>query len=212
MRARWLILILIYLALLIGGWIVGRELVELVAFDVGPYNQARLNALIATALGAYVVTSATPFVPGAEIGFGLILLFGARIAVLVYSGMVLALIVSFLIGRFLPPTLVARCFGYFGLVRARDLVLHVAPLRGIARLDFLTAEAPRRLVPYMLRHRYLTLILLLNIPGNSIVGGGGGIALTAGLSGLYSFPAYLGSVLIAVAPIPSMFLITAYFT
>lgn len=212
MRKRWLILVLIYLALLICGWIAGRELVELFAFGVGPQNELGLNAMIATALGVYIITSATPFIPGAEIGFGLILLFGARLALLVYSGMVLALSLSFLIGRFLPPSLVARCFAYFGLVKARDLVLQVAPLSGKARLEYLTARAPRRLVPFMLRHRYLALIVLLNLPGNSIIGGGGGIGLIAGLSGLFSFPAYLGVLLIAVAPIPSMFLIAAYFS
>lgn len=209
---RWLILIAVYLVLLIGGWFVGRELVAIVAVNVEPHDAARVNMLIATALGAYVITSATPFVPGAEIGFGLILLFGASIAILVYLGMVAALLISFLIGRFLPPSLVARCFGYFGLARARNLVLQVAPLRGKERLEFLAAKAPSRLVPIMLRHRYLTLILILNLPGNSVVGGGGGIALTAGLSRLYSFPAFLGTILVAVAPIPTAFLIFAYFT
>jgi len=210
-RWRWLILLSIYLALLIGGWFLGRELFQLVGFNADPPSAARVNTLIATALGAYVVTSATPFVPGAEIGLSLILLFGASIALFVYCGMVLALLISFLVGRFLPPSLVARCFGYFGLSRARDLVVRLAPLRGKARLDLLTAEAPRRLVPFMLRHRYLTLILLFNLPGNSVIGGGGGIALTAGLSGLYSFPAYLGAVLIAVAPVPIAFLAYTYF-
>jgi hypothetical protein len=212
MRKRWLVLVLIYLALLLCGWIAGRELFELFAFGVGPQDEVGFNAMIAAALGVYIVTSATPFVPGAEIGFGLILLFGARIAPLVYSGMVLALSLSFLIGRFVPPSVVARGLAYFGLVKARDLVLQMAPLSGTDRLDFLTARAPRRLVPFMLRHRYLALILVLNLPGNSIIGGGGGIGLVAGLSGLYSFPAYLGALLIAVAPIPLMFIIVAYFS
>lgn len=211
MHRRWFILFAIYLLLLVGGWFVGRELVEYIALDMQPHNETAANALVATAFCAYVVTSATPFVPGAEIGFGLILFLGAKIAVLVYFGMVAALLVSFLIGRFLPPSLVAAAFAYFGLTKARDLVLRVAPLRGRARLEFLTAEAPRRLVPFMLRHRYLTLVLLLNIPGNSVIGGGGGIALTAGLSGIFSFPAYLAAVLIAVAPIPMFFVISGYF-
>jgi hypothetical protein len=42
----------------------------------------------------------------------------------------------------------------------------------------------------------------LNLPGNTLLGGGGGIALMAGLSGLYPMPAYLTTVAIAVAPVP----------
>jgi len=52
------------------------------------------------------------------------------------------------------------------------------------------------------------LILTLNIPGNSLVGGGGGIAFIAGLSGLFSYPAYLATILIAVAPVPAFFFFT----
>jgi hypothetical protein len=37
------------------------------------------------------------------------------------------------------------------------------------------------------------------------VGGGGGIALSAGMSGLYPLPAYFTTVAIAVAPVPLVF-------
>lgn len=57
-------------------------------------------------------------------------------------------------------------------------------------------------MPRLLRHRYLALAVALNLPGNTLLGGGGGIALMAGLSGLYPMPAYLTTVAIAVAPVP----------
>jgi hypothetical protein len=50
----------------------------------------------------------------------------------------------------------------------------------------------------------------LNIPGNIVIGGGGGIAMIAGLTGLYSFPRYLLTIAIAVAPIPLAITLTEY--
>jgi len=42
----------------------------------------------------------------------------------------------------------------------------------------------------------------LNIPGNYVIGGGGGIALIAGVSRVYSIPGFLLTILLAVAPVP----------
>ena len=60
----------------------------------------------------------------------------------------------------------------------------------------------------LVRHRYLTMIVLLNLPGNSLVGGGGGLALAAGMSGFFRFPMFFATLLVAVAPVPLFFLIT----
>lgn len=66
--------------------------------------------------------------------------------------------------------------------------------------------APSRLVPALLRRRYLALMVLFDLPGNSMPGGG--IALAAGMSGLFSFPLFVGTVLIAIAPAPLFFYLT----
>lgn len=42
----------------------------------------------------------------------------------------------------------------------------------------------------------------LNLPGNALIGGGGGIALMAGMSRLFSFPLFLLSLTVAVSPVP----------
>jgi hypothetical protein len=57
-------------------------------------------------------------------------------------------------------------------------------------------------VPFLLRHRYLALAIALNLPGNFLLGGGGGIALLAGVSRLYAVPGFLATVTCAVAPVP----------
>jgi hypothetical protein len=212
MRRRWLKLGLLYAFFLIGGWYAGHALVDLVAFDLQPQNESRVHVAIMTAIVAFIAASAVPFVPGAEIGFGLLMVFGAKIAFLVYTSMVVALLLSFMVGRFVPARFVAAVFENLGLRKARDLVLRLAPFNSEERLQFLSAKAPSRWLPLLLRYRCLALIVLFNVPGNSAIGGGGGIAFTAGLCGLYSIAGYVAAVLIAVAPVPLFFAMSSYFS
>ncbi|NDW52800.1 hypothetical protein [Aliiroseovarius sp. PrR006] len=161
-----------------------------------------------TAMVVFVIASATPFVPGAEIGFGLILLFGGKIAPLVYLGMVAALFLAFSIGRLLPLSWLAAFFQYVGLERAHKFVLKQHSKSPRQRLEALTENVPNRFADLLLRHRYLLIIVVLNLPGNSLIGGGGGIALLAGISGLFSMTKMALTVAIAVAPIPLFFFLT----
>jgi hypothetical protein len=66
----------------------------------------------------------------------------------------------------------------------------------------LVEQAPQRSIPALLRYRYVALVVALNFPGNVILGGGGGIALLAGLSGMFSFPQYLIATSVAALPVP----------
>lgn len=73
-----------------------------------------------------------------------------------------------------------------------------------ARLAYLTCKAPNRVLPLLLKNRYPALTVVLNLPGNALIGDGG-IGFAAGISGLYSLPGYLFSLLIAVAPVPLIY-------
>jgi len=73
-------------------------------------------------------------------------------------------------------------------------------------MDFLLSIAPSKFVPYLLKHRYLIIAGALNLPGNVIIGGGGGIGLIAGMSGLCPFPKYILFVSLAITPLPILFL------
>jgi hypothetical protein len=66
--------------------------------------------------------------------------------------------------------------------------------------------APLKIIPYLLKHRYLMLAVALNLPGNVIIGGGGGIGLIAGMSRLCPFPRYILFVSVAITPLPILFL------
>ncbi|MBL4615404.1 MAG: hypothetical protein JKY27_11110 [Magnetovibrio sp.] len=63
-------------------------------------------------------------------------------------------------------------------------------------------------MPFLLRHRYLAVVVALNVPGNALIGGGGGICMAAGISGLFSWPRFLISIAIAVSPVPLFLTIT----
>ena len=210
MRWRNLRLVVIYAGLLLAGWLAGKWLLDLVTIDVANESPERVRAFVVLATATFIVASAIPFVPGIEIGLGLILAFGAKMAVLVYTSLVIALVASFLVGRFVPAERVATAFGYLGLNKARDLALRLAPLKPGERLDLLTAQMPKRMAPLLLRYRYPALVLLFNIPGNSVIGGGGGIAFTAGLTGLYTFPGFVAALAIGAVPVPLFFLMGEY--
>lgn len=204
-KLRWISLAAVYVVLLAGGWFVGDRLLDFLDFDIRPANEPSVHMTIMTIAAIFVLASALPFVPGAEIGFGLILVFGGRIALLVYLCMVVALTISYLTGRFVPISIIGRLFNSLGMERAHDLVTQFAPLDSRERLELLVSRAPRRFVPALLRHRYVAFAVLLNMPGNSLVGGGGGLAFSAGLSGVFSLFGFVASVALAVAPVPLFF-------
>jgi hypothetical protein len=205
---RRLMLGAIYIALVVGGSVAGHALFKDAALTPHPMAGTGVLMMIATTTMIYTAASAIPFIPGAEIGFGLIFMFGGKIAALVYAAMLAALTLSFLAGRLIPPSACAAALDFAGLHRARDLVLKLAPLPPDRKLDFLMRLAPTRIVPFLLKHRYLAVMALINIPGNSLIGGGGGIAFTAGMSGLFTFPRYFAAIAIAIAPLPVFFTLT----
>lgn len=207
MHFRRYLIAAIYVALLLGGWFFGDWLLANLDLEVRPANEPSINRMIITVAGVFVFASALPFVPGAEIGFGLILVFGGSIALLVYLCMVAALLLAFLVGRFVPIASITVLLNFLGLIRAREMIAGLEPLNSAERLALLTDQAPQRFVPVLLKHRYLALLIVLNTPGNSLIGGGGGIAFIAGLSRLFSLPGFLLSVAIAVAPVPLFFYI-----
>lgn len=207
-RRRILLLLALYCGLIVGGLLIGHWLREFVVVDVRPSNEAQIHQMIMSTTAIYILAAALPFVPGAEIGWTLVIALGPDIVLLVYLSMVCALALSYGIGRMVPPRTTARLFRGLGLTRAHDLVLRMEPLDTSERMDILLAAAPRRIVPFLLRHRYIALAVVLNIPGNTVLGGGGGLTLAAGMSGVYRAPAFLLTIAIAVSPIPLLVLMT----
>lgn len=175
---------------------------ETLNLHVMPSNEQQVHRAIMLGSLAYVILLAVPFVPGAEIGIAMLTAFGGAIAPLVYAATVLAMMLAYVVGRFLPIMMLARLFALLRLQRAEALITRAAALPPDARLQMLLDGSPPGAVALSLRYRYLALGLALNIPGNVVIGGGGGIMMLAGLSGLFApLPTFL-TVAIAVSPVP----------
>lgn len=187
-------------------YFLGQYLVDEVVreFDLVMHvrSEPTFHRLIMTASAIYVALMSIPFMPAAEIGISLIVFFGPRICFLVYVCTVTALSISYLVGRLIPIRYCAHVFGFLGLSKARQLIEKIDPLTADERATFLIDHAPTRFGSFLTRHRYLALAVVLNVPGNMVIGGGGGIAMLAGMTGIYSAPAYFVTVMVAVAPLP----------
>lgn len=167
-------------------------------------------AVLAAALLIYIVLMATPFVPGIEIGLALLMIRGAEIAPIVYLATVLGLMLAYCIGCRLPIGPMTRFFEDFRLKRAANLVQTVAPLGPDERLALLEARLPIWARGRAMTLRYPLFGLLLNLPGNAFIGGGGGLALLAGLSGLFKPLPTLLTIALAVAPLPFVLWLWGY--
>ena len=185
------------------------KLSDLLAFQMWPSDVNIAVFIVFVSSILYVVLMALPFMPGIEVGLMLMALLGVGGIILVYLCTVLALSLSFLAGRLLPPRFVARALGWLRRERARKLVTELEPLDAKERFWLLARSTPSRIVPFLLRHRYLVLAVLFNLPGNAIIGDGGGIALIAGMSRLFPFPKYVLLVCLAITPVPLLFLLRA---
>ncbi len=197
--------IALYALALAAGWLAGEYLRNVAIPEMRPMNEPLIHLIVMGALLAFVLAAAIPFVPGAEIGFALLLLFGGKASPIVYAGMVGALVLSFCIGRFVPLHFIVRMVSWLRLKRVAKWAADIEATPITNRPELIASKLTNRFAKQMLRNRYALLAVLINLPGNSILGGGGGLAFLAGASRLYSFWPYLISVLIAVAPFPLLF-------
>ena len=184
----------------------GSLVVEQINFQFWPEHERLMITALWFAIVFYVLWMALPFVPGIELGLALMVLLGTRGVVLVYLCTLLSLSLSFTIGRLIPLNSFARFMGWLHLYKARDLVLQLEPLDSEEKLDFLLRSAPSKVIPFLVKHRYLMIAIALNLPGNALIGGGGGIGLISGMSRLYPFPKYILLVSLAIMPLPLLLL------
>ena len=181
-----------------GSWLVNQVNMQIVL---------QREAIILLGVLAYTLLMVIPFTPAIEVGIGLMLFMGSTGAVLAYICTLIALSISFFIGRVVPPRMIRRLFRWLHLVKASELIAELEPLRHQERLELLHAKAPSKLTPFLLRHRYLAIAIALNLPGNALIGGGGGIGLITGMSRLVRYQSYIAVLALAIAPLPLMFIL-----
>jgi hypothetical protein len=168
----------------------------------------RSTVLVFTLL-IYVVLLACPFVPGAEIGMALLIMFGADVAPMVYLATVLGLCISYCVGRLVPERIVQSVTHHFGLEVSVNSVADRILQRASNTTDKLRplSNSMLRWTDRISRFRGLTLAVLVNTPGNSLIGGDGGIAFAVGIGRFLSFRQFLVSIVFAVAPVPATILV-----
>lgn len=191
--------LLCVIALATWGVHVIRDALDL---QIRPDNEQQVHRAIMIGAVAYIVLLAIPFVPGAEIGIALLAGFGSAIAPLVYVCTVAAMMLAFTIGRFLPISALERLLRFLRLRRAADLVARAAPLSTEDRVAMLLDGQSKRVLSLAVKYRYVALAVAVNTPGNSIIGGGGGLMIIAGLSGIFTPLSTFVTIVIAVSPVP----------
>jgi hypothetical protein len=194
---------IIYAGSLASEWLTSRFVPHLT-----PSTEPTVHRMIMTATVIYLICMMLPFVPGMEIGLALMIVFGPPIVPLVYGATVIALSLSFLVGTVIPQSSIIRGFSALRLERPARLLEEMQALDVSARLPWLLGRAPGRALPWLLRFRYAALMVLFNMPGNAVLGGGGGIAMMSGFCRLFSFPGFVVAVSLAVSPVPLLIFLT----
>lgn len=144
----------------------------------GVSNSLGFDLLMALCLVIYFIMLVIPFLPSIEVGLMIMLLFGEAGAVMAYLVTLQGLLTAYFIGGSLSRE-GSRMAGRIG-----------------------TLIAPSFLERISRRHPSIALAVLLNTPGNVVLGGGGGIAMAYGY--LAKMPAlnFLVVVMFAVSPMP----------
>ncbi|NJM84618.1 MAG: hypothetical protein HC844_21260 [Tabrizicola sp.] len=150
----------------------------------------------------YALLIAVPFVPGVEVGLALMAMEGPWIAPWIYVATAAGLIAAFAGGEGFSYPRLQRILADLRMGRARRLIEKVQPLGKEERLSLLQARAPRWAKPFVSQFRYVLLAALINLPGNTLIGGGGGLLFLAGFSRLFHLVPMVVTILLAVGPVP----------
>jgi hypothetical protein len=198
-RLFLILLILLTLVVWVEYWVRGeigmaKELVEIARSQWGR------GVLFAGGM-FYILLLSLPFVPGVELGLLLMCIFGIEGIVLIYLFTITGLNLAFVMGRWLPKNLSASWLEKLGF--SRSCADHSDEIEEM--LDHSTFGQKflqHRLGAYVLKYRYLTLAVLFNLPGNFILGGGGGISLVCGACRNVPWRWFLLTVVLATSPVP----------
>jgi hypothetical protein len=149
----------------------------------------------------YILLLSFPFVPGVELGILLMFVFGKEGIGFVYLATVAGLNLAFLIGRLVPKQWIDSRLERSGASRPysreTDEIEKMADCISIGRIHI-----PSCLKSYLVKYRYVTIAILVNMPGNYILGGGGGISIACGTSRRISWTGFLLTIILAVSPVP----------
>jgi len=142
-----------------------------------------LSSLVLVSL-IYLLALTIPFMPGLEVGVLIMVLFGLPGVIAAYLATVAGLGLAYAVGKLISHS-------RFGVRLMDDAIGH----------DVWGARIERLRESRTGRWRYVLLAGMVNMPGNSVVGGGGGIAMICGFSGAFHFAPFVLTLMIATSPI-----------
>lgn len=194
---------LIAVGLLVGLYAAHGGLADAQALLASVREQAGPGTLIVLAL-VYAATLAVPFVPGMELGLLIMVVYGPVGVAVAYVATLLGLSLSYATGRLLP---VHRIPWGSKLRHAatpgHDLKGALPAMLSVGRWG---RHLSPRFVAWLGAHRYVALAICLNVPGNAVMGGGGGLALLCGLSRQFEGRWFALTIALAVSPLPLLIL------
>lgn len=142
---------LVSLALLYQFTITETDVVSLL--NASEFLNATLILVLASII--YAILLAVPYFPGIEVGLAIMIIFGVKGVIFAYIATVVGLFIAFLFG---------------GGIKGNRLLNNKLS-------NIIVSETTHKLSNYS---PIFALIILLNMPGNIVLGGGGGIAMSYG--------------------------------
>jgi len=191
--------ILSTIALWLDYWIRGELgiAVKFLAYAQGEWGR---GVLIGGGI-LYILLLSLPFVPGVELGILLMCVFGKEGVIFVYLATVAGLCLAFLVGRLIPRRWID--FGLERLGNSRSCSGNPDEIETLTEcMSAGRKHIPSWLRSYLVKYRFPAIAILVNMPGNYILGGGGGIAIACGTSRRISWKGFFVTIVLAVSPVP----------
>ena len=104
-------------------------------------------------------------------------------------------------GRMLPRKWVKSHLNKIGFANASER--HSDDIDGMLENFSLNQRfCHSRFLSFLVKYRYPAIGILFNMPGNYLIGGGGGISLACGINRSISWKCFLLTVVVAISPLP----------
>lgn len=148
----------------------------------------------------YVLLLSVPFFPGIELAWLVILLFGKDAVIMIYLLTLLGLGLSFGIGRWFEKSWLTAGLDLKKL--KENLINRTESIKKKFKENLPATLVSHQPTSFQVNPRYVLLAILINLPGNTIIGGGGGIALLCGMNRSFSWKGFMSTIAIASSPVP----------
>ena len=132
----------------------------------------------------YAMVLIIPFAPGMEIGVLIMAMFATPGIIAAWITTVIALTLAFIIGR------------------AGQHLLWIQRLLFLAHQQHSLPLSVTWVRSKLAQYPYLTIAILLNLPGNTFIGGGGGISIVSGALGSVSLKGFATTVALSSSIVP----------